>query len=264
MTRAIERVLAYGCSWTAGDELMDHVHMGISFDRCNTIKKMFIATGRTHENLTRFNDKYGLNTPEVIELNKRNSWAGQLAALLGKPFENRAVGGSSMDTIYFKIYNDYHAGKILPTDLVLVGLTTMARTIRFNKILVLSLQLGYHATYENIEDRSLIELFNDDYLVFNYSKTLLNLAALKSRMNIRLQPVLKETNPFNDTFIFDTNHTRNFAQHSWNELQDILILPDEFLREYIVNGVPQRCGFLHETVESHTELANKIYNQVKF
>lgn len=264
MTRQIDRVVAYGCSWTAGSELMDHVHMGVSFDKCNTIKKTYISTGKTHENMHKFIDKYNIGDPVNVDRNHRSSWAGQLASLLGKPLENRAEGGSSFDQSYFELYRDYHTGKILPTDLVLFGTTTAYRTVKFRDHSVGSVQLGYHFREDKVEDRSLIELFNDDYLVFTYFKTLSILGSLKAKMNIRLQPVVKGLNPFSEEFEFSTIHSRNYAQHVWNEIQDVLLLPDEYLREYIVDGKPKRCGFLHEPVESHTELANKIYNQVKF
>jgi hypothetical protein len=262
--RTIDRVVAYGCSWTAGSELMDHVHMGVSFDECNAIKKTYISSGKTHENMHKFIEKYKINEPAIEELNRHSSWAGQLAGLLGKPIENRAVGGSSLDQSYFELYRDYHDGKILPTDLVLFGLTTAYRTIGFRDRIVGSLQLGYHFRDDNVEDRSLLKLYDDNFLVFSYFKTLSILNSLKSKMNIRLQPVVKGLNPFSHEFDFATAHAKNYAQHIWNESQDALILPNEHLQEYIVDGKPKRCGFMHEPVESHIELANKIYNQVKF
>ena len=264
MMRQIDRVVAYGCSWTAGSELMDHAHMGMSFDECNAIKKTYISTGKTHENMYKFIDRYNINDPSNVERNQRSSWAGQLAGLLGIPIVNRAVGGSSLDQAYFELYKDYHEGKILPTDLVLFGLTTVSRTAEFKDHGVVSLQLGYHFKYDNVEDRSLLKLYNDDFLVFTYFKTLCILNSLKSKMNIRLQPVVKGLNPFSNDFELGNIYIKNYAQHIWNESQDVLLLPDEYLQEYIVDGKPKRCGFLHEPIESHIELANKIYKQVKF
>ena len=39
--KKINRILAYGCSYTAGDEIMDHIKMGISFEECNRIKQRY-------------------------------------------------------------------------------------------------------------------------------------------------------------------------------------------------------------------------------
>ena len=39
--KKINRILAYGCSYTAGDEIMDHIKMGISFEECNQIKQRY-------------------------------------------------------------------------------------------------------------------------------------------------------------------------------------------------------------------------------
>lgn len=265
MTRRIKRILAYGCSWTAGSELMDHVHMGVSFDKCNTIKKTYIATGKTHENMHRFIEKYNIDDPALVNLNHCSSWAGQVAGMLNKPLKNRAEGGSSLDQIYFTLYMDFIKGNILDTDLVLVGLTTPYRTVKFRDHVVGSLQLGYHFREGKEEDKSMIELFNDDYLVYTYFKTLQLFGALKDKINIRLQPVIQEVYPHRpETFIFDLKQTRDYACAVWNSLQDVFLLEAEYLQEYIVDGKPKRCGFMHEPVESHTELANKIYNQVKF
>jgi hypothetical protein len=264
MTRTFNRIVAYGCSWTAGTELMDHVHMGVSFEECNAIKETYISKGNPHENVHKFIEKYNINNKSLDELNRRSSWAGQLASLLSKPIDHRAEVGAGIDHIYFKLYNDLITGKILDTDLVLVGITSPHRTINFGKHSVGSFQLGHHFR-KATEDNLLIEMFNDDYLIFIYFKTLQLFGALHDKINIRLQPVIRDVYPHRtETFIYDLNYTRPYAVKVWYDLQNIFLLEEEYLHDCIVDGKLKRCGFLHEPVESHIELANKIYNQVKF
>lgn len=266
MMRTIDRVVAYGCSWTVGSELMDHIHMNVSFDECNAIKKTYLATDKPYENMHKFIEKYDIGNKSLIELNHRNSWAGQLAQRLNKPIINRAAGGSSLDQNYFALYSDYINGKILDTDLVVVGLTTPYRSVKFgHRSVVSSIQLGHQLREGKHEDKSLIELFNDDFLVFTYFKTLQLLGSLADKINIRLQPMIPEINPHcNEPFMFHLKHTRPYATSIWDGLKDVFLLANEHLREYIVNGKPIRCGFMHDPVESHIELANKIHNQVQF
>jgi hypothetical protein len=260
MTKIIDRVLAYGCSYTAGTELMDHIHIGMSFDECNKIKKNFIATGWTLENMQKFIERYNINDSSLVEFNRRSSWAGQLANLLDKPFENRAEGGSSLDQIYFSLHKDYIDGKILSTDLVLVGITTVNRTVKFKHNRVSSLQLGQWIK----KDQSLAELFDDDYLIFSYFKTLALINGMKSLINIRIQPIVNDINPYKESFKFSLRHTRDYATYIWDSLKDIIMLPEEYLQPHIVDGNLVKCGFMHETVESHIELADKIFKQVNF
>lgn len=261
MTRRIDRVVAYGCSWTAGSELLDHVHMNMTFDECNIIKSTYVKNGRSLENMQKFIERYDINSPINIARNHASSWAGQLATLLGKPFENRAMGGTGLDQIYLTLFNDYLSGKILPTDLVLVGLTSAYRLIKFSGNKVSTLLAGHNITSD---DKLFVEVFNDDFAVFQYYKTLGLLANLKSKINIRLQPVIYGLNPSSSYFTFDLKHVKPYVDHVWNEAQDVLILANDFLEDYIVDGIPRKCGFFHQPIESHTELANKIYNQVKF
>lgn len=267
--KVTNRIIAYGCSWTTGQELLDHVHMGMSFNECNDIKAMYIKNGKTLENMKMFNDHYDIENPINVERNQKASWVGQLASMMDKPLINKAIGGSSLDYAYFTIFNDYRSGVILPTDLVLVGLTSIFRTIlfrnHFNAEGVSSLQLG---NLDGTNDRSLIELFNDDFVVFQYFKTLHSLYTLSTQFTIRIQPMVKDINPFGEHF-YDLKlyHTREYAQSIWNQIKEVLILPNEYLKDQPANQrgtIFKRCGFLHQPIESHTELATKIFKQVEF
>jgi hypothetical protein len=249
-----KKIISYGCSLTAGSELMDHIHMKMSFDECNAIKHSYIKRKFTIENMSRFEEDYKIS--QVSELNRQSSWAGQLAKMLNIPFENRADAGSSIDQIYFKLYNDYNNSNILSTDLVLVGLPPIPRIIKFTEHHINSIIIGHHV------DNKSIEYFNNDFLFFQYFKTLRLLLELDILINIRLQPMVCDINPNTQSCILI--HVNGYIQSTWNKLQDVLILPEEYLQVYLENGRPKRCGFNHEPVESHIELAKKIFEQVKF
>ena len=43
--KKINRIVAYGCSYTVGDEIMDHDVLGMTFEECNDIKQKYLNAG---------------------------------------------------------------------------------------------------------------------------------------------------------------------------------------------------------------------------
>lgn len=249
--KKINRILAYGCSYTAGDEIMDHITMGVSFEECNRIKKTYRTNvGRGHDIKT-FREDFNILKDNPLQI--WDSWASMLAKKLSVSFENRAVNGSSLDEHYFKIYNDYISGKIKETDLVLVGLTSMDRMIDFratrpmphNNSLVSSLIPNDEGS------RLLVELRNDDFLVFHYFKNIHLLHYLGSKINLMMQPMRKIwTMPFINNL--DVPYTRQYANSVWNECTE------NILSELYLDFTIPLCGFGHPPLESHILLADQL------
>ena len=121
---SIDRIIAYGCSFTAGDEIVDHLLLNLSFKEVNKLKK-------NYSNQVEFYKKFDIEFPN--DLMRQSSWAGQLAKLLNKPFISKAYPGFSISQSYFQIYNDWKNNLITNKDLVLVGLTGPSRLVWFNK-----------------------------------------------------------------------------------------------------------------------------------
>ena len=253
MRKSFNRVIAYGCSLTAGDEIMDHVFMDTSFEKCNRIKRQYIIdVGRMGAG-DKFKKTYNIHKADT-ELNCNHSWAAYLAKHLDLPFENRAKSGSSIDQIYFTIYHDLLNSSISETDLVLVGLPPQYRMIDFrNPHKPLSFILA-HLDKDNVENKLLIDMFNDDFAHFHYFKTVELLCNLK--INIRLQPLL--TNMILDRS-YKINHTRDYINSVWANRTKNMLLPEEHLTYPTVNGERIMCEFGHPPVESHMLLAEKIF-----
>jgi len=245
-----DRIIAYGCSWTAGDELLDHEILGVSFAECNRLKKEF-----RFPNI--FNKKY--NIIEPCEINRNASWAGQLAKLLGKPFENRARGGSCMDHIYFNVYMDMLNGSITDRDLVLVGLTSPNRFFQFIHKKPHSVLLGYPPHWK---DEATLRLFTticeDNFVVFSYFRTVAALNALKDRINIRIQPASGGMSPNSEAFLYDIEDVKEYALDVWEKC-DTMLLAEDFLKMEPENL--EVCQYQHQPVESHIALAKRIYNE---
>jgi hypothetical protein len=114
---------------------------------------------------------------------------------------------------------------------------------------------------DNLENKLLIDMFNDDFALFHYFKTVELLCNLK--INIRLQPVVTHMVP-NCFRSYKINHTNNYVNSVWDNSIKNMLLPEEYLRPFVANGDVKICGFDHPPVESHILLAEKIYNQVVF
>jgi len=254
----INRIIAYGCSYTAGDEIMDHVALGISFEECNQLKREYLLKNEKSPNHTsKFKKDFNIRWDDPLHRN--SSWAGQLAKLMNVSFENRATNGSGLDEQYFKIHHDYAQGLILKDDLVLIGLTSMNRMIDFRSKTTTLIS-------KNIPDdsgsRLLLDIYNDDYIVFHYFKTLDLFNGLRSKMRLLMQPMVDHMLPYQLNRL-NVPNTRIFAKDIWKNSISNILLPEDYLRSPIVNGVKNKCAFGHPTLESHTELAEKIYKQIE-
>jgi hypothetical protein len=253
MNKNIKRILAYGCSYTAGDEIVDHVIMGVSFEECNQWKRDYLnkrlaSSAHTGKFKTDFNIQW--DDP----LHRNSSWAAQVAKLLDLPFENRAMNGSGLDEQYLKIYSDCETGLILDSDLVLVGLTTINRMIDFRLKEKITTLISRNIP-DDIGSKLLLDLYNDDYMVYHYFKTLSSLNSLSSKIQVLMQPMV------NDMLVsqldkLDLQHSRQYADSVWRECQ-----PNILSESYLAHS--PICEFGHPALECHIELAEKIYNQIK-
>lgn len=253
----INRIVAYGCSYTAGDELMDHVKMGMTFDECNQIKQRYANNTVTQGyDIAAFRKDFEL--PREYPLHRNSSWAAILARQLNISFENRAINGSGLDEHYFKIYNDYTIGQIKDTDLVLIGLTTADRTIDFRPNRLMPHNISFISGMIPNKDSSklLLELWNDDFLVFHYFRTIHLLHFLSLKINLLMQPMRKTWTP-SYIHTLDIPHTKHYVDSIWNECTSSI------LSELYLEDTTPLCGFGHPSVESHMLLAEQLEELVR-
>ena len=274
--KKINRIVAYGCSYTVGDEIMDHDVLRMTFAECNGIKHKYLNTGGVASAWdgwkTGWKDalKLGIMPPPKqfkidyrtdrwhSYLHRQMSWAGQLAKRLHVQFENRAVIGSGLDEHYFKIYNDFQNGKINDNDLVLCGLTNYHRIIDFrtNRYEPANNTLISYLIPNEEGSRLFLELFNNDFMIYQYCKNIHLLHCLGSKMNLLMQPMQKEV--ILDHIIgLDIPETKQYAESIWNECAS------SFLSKLYLSDEYPRCGFGHPSLESHTLLAEQLEDLVR-
>lgn len=124
-----DRIVSYGCSFTAGSELYDHHGLEMTEDQLRQFvsKRKITGSYQLYKELK--------TVPEIInnitENNAKLSWPNYVARHFNVYHENRAVPGSALSHTVYKILSDLHTAQITPTDLILVGLTTPTRWFQF-------------------------------------------------------------------------------------------------------------------------------------
>lgn len=256
---SIDRIIAYGCSFTAGDEIVDHHLLNVSFDEVNKIKK-------NYSNQVEFYQKLSIEIPNDIM--RKNSWAGQLAKLLNKPFVSKAYPGYSIAQSYFQIYSDWKNNFITDKDLILLGLTGPSRIMWYNKefkVLDSAPLLNYieNCNYNDVEKKPILELFDDNLTAFNYFSFLNNIQQLKNHLNIRIQP-MTANNTINSKHFsllgIDSNILK-YCLSVFDDCKSITLLTKEYLKNKTIDPKLTLCGYGHPPLESHIELAIKIYDR---
>jgi hypothetical protein len=251
---SFDRVLIYGCSWSLGQELVDHEVFQMTFEECNKWKQKYKTIPEWLQSSISKNHTVSDIIDQHIMLYKKASWGGQIASKLDKPFDNRARGGTGIDEHLFEISRDFYSGKINSTDLVILGLTKPDRTFVFDKngSIKTRLFLEWHWPSRDIRNWCVDNIFNDQYMIWNYTKTLSALNNLP--INLKLQPVRDGINPKHKAYSID--QISFYVNDVWKKLEDKFLLEDCYLdktKEMI------HCGFGHLPKESHDILANKIF-----
>ena len=258
----INRIVAYGCSYTAGDELLDHEILGMSFEECNRLKKQFSNVEEFH------NQKINGNTIfDLIKNDGRNinaSWASQLATRFDKTYIGKAVGGSSIEEHYYSIIKDIANNQIVQTDLVLVGLTIPDRIfmwpINSNKPYSKLLSNTWQWSDSKLKEYAINYFFTDFSIILNYYKTIKLLSTLDTKINIRLQPMRQTTIPGDELFAYKSTkkELNDYVNSVWFDCQSIILNSQISLAHDSIH----RCGFGHPTFDHHTILVKQLAQDV--
>jgi len=251
------RIVSFGCSWTAGDEIKDHEILGISYQKC---KKMKIKYGS--DKFYQLKDKnqklYGNLIEENFSINSNSTWAALLSKKLHLDFENRAIGGSSLDQILFTILQDLKNNNIKNSDLILVGLTTPFRTLLWpNKFQPYSVIPGVmDCTPNNVKKWCLQKLWTDNNFSLNWIKTIQSISNLSDNIFFifprpECSPIYYQYNisseiKFYYEFIMDKLSDRFLSSH------DLFLELETY----------EHCGFGHPPYESHEKLADKLFEKI--
>lgn len=246
---SFDRIITYGCSFTAGDELFDHEILNMSFDECFKLKQSIPKV--------EFTKQYPNVWSENFKKAKNYTWSAQIAKLLNKPFVNNSFPGSSIHRIYNDIITDKVNGLITDRDLVLVGLTTYDRVFNIDGSKFNTKWLSTPSSFDSTEQhKHALELLNDDYLFFTYYTTLYAILSLNIK-NLYLQPL-------NSDLLFNNRKKNyNISDITLNYLK--YIDTDPIMKERVLNPVVHlrmfklgHCGYNHPVLKAHETLAKYL------
>lgn len=180
----IDKIIAYGCSWTAGDELYDH----LIHPKADRIKRKH---GISHwkENYDSLEIRQKLN---ITGQERVSSWAAQTAEMLGVDnFVNKAIGGYSMDSIAFRFEQDVYNGSLTENTLALVGITTPWRVMHFKKESshIIKNILFSSNLPDHMDARTLLKIYTDDLLYYNFFNAIQRMILIANEKNINLYMV---------------------------------------------------------------------------
>lgn len=125
----INRIRAYGCSFTVAEESSDYdtelMKYNVNFSSEEEIDRAKLKSNSNHEFYTKYSDLSYQDLRDYVFI--PNSFANQLANNLGVDIVNRGESGTSNLSFIQKIEKDFLAGDIKKTDFVVIGMTTKER-----------------------------------------------------------------------------------------------------------------------------------------
>ena len=265
------RVVAYGCSHTAGSELADHLFWDkpISVGELDKIKRKYASSGAS----AFYTDYKFLGVQEVIDAQNKLSWAGQVAQRLGVPILNKGVAGSSMQGMIYAIERDMATGDITENDLILVGATSMERWMYFDKEerwgwpWPATPIIGFPKFWPSERfHNEFVENIGDDYfLFFNYYTSLKYLELLSNYLDGRLlvQYVHCTMSDYIN-FVKDKPLNKRFMSMVANTRQFRSIIDHDLCFSNLLDwrNDSQVHGFYHPHVRYHEQLADRVVDKL--
>jgi hypothetical protein len=188
------RIISYGCSITAGSELIDHELLNLSEEALFAhVKNQNIRSPRDLFESLNASSK----TIENIRVrNATKSWPNFIAKRFNKPMHNRAMEGTSLSDATYRILSDLHNSKINDDDLILVGVTSPLRWFQFfetgdfgggifgSKFTGSVWESKFSSEFKTQIEHYWVNAYN---IVYNYYKELMVLSALSDRLDGRLK-----------------------------------------------------------------------------
>jgi len=253
--------VVYGCSYTAGSELIDHEIVEKSQEWVDNFKR----TCGMNE-WFKFVDKTlcGEKYNNLLKMEKQRSWAGHLAKMLGIPCENKAVAGCSLEgMIYF--YEKDKRKFIEPDDLVIFGLTGPARFMRIDSDgNPINHILGHSGGWSSKIQKSYISLMgNDDTSLWQAYRDISHMERIcMQNKNAYMQNIWATFHTYNGVFC------NSASKHMLELINDPEYWPQTIANEYSLwtdlDYDDETCqhGGGHPFECYHIKFAERLYKKI--
>lgn len=267
-----KRLVAFGCSHTAGDEISDHTVLGLSWQEYHDEVKKIINS----ESFSSHKQKY-IKIKKVfwsdkhldlkrINLNQSLSWSSKLAPKLNLSNLNMARGGNSMSNIFFEIVNQFNRHNLFSTDLIVIGLTHLHRYTVFNPNKVKSYFRQHKIeskgmpldSLESHERKNIEHIYNHEQFVWTYYNTLKQIEqfSLANNLTVMMFPIAgqQELDPYHKEWLGKTRieSINKHAKWCWKTLMPNILIGNKGLEEF--NPEKISCAWGH-----HPESTHKLY-----
>lgn len=252
----IKRIVAFGCSFTGGCELLDHTlaepYVSLKerlspYEWYNAISK----DSKAFDTLTSNRQK-----------EKYLAWPAKLANNLQLDFLSLAINGNSNEKAIWQIEKAIYDKTINNTDLVIVGLTSAHRSMFFSNDhsepvpFLLSNQDVFQSRYKG----ALYDWFDDSRILWNYLRDLDQFYLLKKKLGGRLAVVHTES-PFKMQEahywgLENLGHQKDFFKHKLDSILASGLFLDTQLHLYQFAEVKLSHG--HPNEDAHQKFADSL------
>lgn len=249
------KIISFGCSYTAGAEILDH-----ELDPNSDHIKLTRGDGYWNKHF-RCRDSAVLADIERRELEL--SWVGQIARTWGSELDNRAVGGSSLAYTVDSVERAWYNGELERCDLVLIGVTNYARSVFWRQESEpQSWILAWPRAWPNPkwQKKTVFEIFSDRYMISLHQTYLTRLCQISDRLGGRLK-MFDMMGMMDHGSAGQLNHT-NLCQHKWQEILDSEHTFFDVSMDSLTNQGNRCYGSGHPRLEVHKEFAAWAMDQL--
>jgi len=264
----INRLVAYGCSYTAGAELADADYIpGLTLEQINSEKTLL-------GNFEFYKKYFSIErSPELNNNIRQNeisrAWPAKLIKELNMPWEylNRARSGSSMQEIVVTLEHDLYNGIIGDNDLIIIGITSDLRVLKFNDYgdpqSLVCTDLDGRWTSLVMRELFIREFVNEYWAMYSWYQSINYIDMLSQKFNGRiLQQYLHSTYSQN---VNHKNLKTEFLKIT-NNLENCKSIIDSNLSFYTTTtkwNSTNTHGFHHPYESVHDSLAKQIAIKIK-
>ena len=268
----INRLRAYGCSHTAGEEISDHSLLWLSIEECNhhksqSIKKRIPWMEYEHNGKTIHQIFYD-GPINIDKLNKSKSFPAKLAEQLNlSDYVNKSHGGNSQMGIYNQIVSDHINGIINQNDLIVIGCTLPYRFLFLSNSLNKSYQLS---TMSEQHMREVLKWQPSETFIWNFYNSLLLIKNYIQTHNLNAIMIPTEASAINPASISqsqyknDINWDQTFYKYVisvWEQLRQSIMITGKGLDNFGSQYGDTPLG--HWLESTHQKFADHIISKLK-
>jgi len=257
----VTRIVAYGCSYTAGDEFLDY-QLNPDAEKIKREKgiEAWFKIKESYDPLLR---------KKLIEKQKLLAWPAILANKLQVELSNRSEGANSLPNILYQIEHDISEGLISDTDLVFVGLTSIERSIYFgkqkSKAVLLKMKEQFPLHLQDYQ-APIIEFKNAMYMFYFYYlcwSRLIQISEKNLNNKLLIVPCINDGGYKHFKASFEEYFKKDIARMQQECLSHPSFITDKNLYDFVNDKSTEIHGCGHPTQIVHNRFVENILKVLK-